>query len=445
MRYASLHVVEETMSISSENTRRAWLAGGILAAMFCCIPGMAGAAPIESVNVSVAASEGTLSPSMEKRISASISAIGGRVLVGKEENLFRLNQEAYNKVLADIVNRVVVGYVVSDLSISYGPETDISVTLQPVGRLIEDVETAVDYGNLSPEAETLVRQDLSGIGSRMAALLTGLPVDSVGWAESVSQSAGRDILNEALPEFQANFEVEPGEHTKVRIYLIPQGAIIRKSLLTFRETTIPRLLMYRAAETTERKLSDLEGLPVAFVARHREDIAADMQKTLEEDSFVKRYEIAVKTELFAGETTELKVDALTDHWLIQTEAWLDAGRDGNKTTAFSGLLGHYVGKNDMVFGEARFYPGPMDWNVYGGFMHRFGRDYFLGYKYDLVEKSSHVIGRKKFGDRWAFRYDRDFREKENEYGISYRIHNYMSVEYVYNDEEGKWVRFIANL
>lgn len=434
------------MKISSQNTRRAWLVRQILTAMLCCIPGLvAEAAPIETVHVTVGASDGVIPDSVEKRIEASIGAIGSRVLVGKEDSLFLLNQSAYDKVLADIVNRVVVGYVVSDMRVAYGPDTEISVTLQPVGRIIHDVETTVDYGNLTPEAEKLVGKDLGGISGQMSALLTGLPVDSVGWAESVSQSAGQELLGSVLPEFTANFQVDPGEHTKVRIYLIPQGRIVREGILTFRETTVPRLFLYRAAERTEKKLGDLEGLPVAFVQRHRADIAADMQNSLRSDGFVKRYEIEVRTDLVAGEKTELKVDALTDHWLIQTEAWLDAGRDGNKTTAFSGVLGHYVGNNDLIFGEARFYPSPMDWNVYGGWMHRFGHDYFLGYKYDFVENSSHALARKRFGERWAFRYDRDFKEKDNEYGISYRIHNYMSVEYVYNDEEGKWVRLIANL
>lgn len=434
------------MNISSNGEKKAWLAGGALAAMLWCIcPYEAAAAPVSRVDVSVSSTEGDIPPSVENRIKASISSIGSRVLVGKEENLFRLNADTYNKVLSDIVNRVVVGYVVADLSADYGVETSISVTLQPVGRLIRNVETVVDYGNLSPEAERLVRKDLTGIEGRMSALLTGLPVDSVGWAESVSQSAGRELLATDLPEFQANFEVESGEDTKVRVYLIPQGDIVRTGVLTFRETTVPRLLMYRAADNTGHMLKDLEGLPVAFVGRHREEIEADMRQSLLEDSFIKKYEIEIKTELTAAEKTELKVDALTDHWLIRTEFWMDAGRDGNKNTAFEGLLGHYVGKSDMVFGEARFYPGPMDWNVYFGWMHRFGKEYRVGYKYDFVENASHALAEKSFGDRWTFRYDRDFKEKNNEYGLSYRIHNYMTVEYVYNDDDGKWLRLIANL
>ncbi len=54
-------------------------------------------------------------PAVEKRITASISAIGNRILVGKDESLFRSHESEYDKVLADIVNRVVVGYVVDDI------------------------------------------------------------------------------------------------------------------------------------------------------------------------------------------------------------------------------------------------------------------------------------------------------------------------------------------
>lgn len=441
-----MHEALAGLSLHSSPLQKTWLAGSLLAAMLSCICGeKAAAAPVESVNVSISSAGESIPPSVEKRIQASISAIGNRVLVGKEDSQFLLNAAAYDKVIADIVNRVVVGYVVSDISVSYGPETNIAVELQPVGRVIRHVTTEIDYGNLSPEAAELVRKDTVGISARMSDLLLGLPVDSVGWAESVSQSAGRDLLGDVLPEFQATFEVSSEEDTRVKIYLIPRGEIVRAAVLTFRETAVPRLLMYRAAADTEKALQGLEGLPVAFVRRHSRDIEDVMRRRLLQDEFIRRYEINIRTAFLAGPSSELKVDALTDHWLIRTEAWLDAGRDGNRTTALKGMLGHYAGKKDILFGEARFYPGPMDWNIYGGWIRRIGREYALGYKYDFSEKNSHVLAGKTFGDRWAFRFDRNLTEKENEYGLSYRIHNYMTVEYVYNEEEGKWIRFIANL
>lgn len=420
-------------------------AGFLLLVSSFLLPFSAKAAPIEKVDVSLSAVGGDLPPAVEKRVISSISSIGNRVLVGKEESLFSLNSSAYNKVLADIINRVVIGYVVSDLTVSYGRDTALHVTLQPVGQIIRHVDTEIDYGGLTPEAARYVAEDTADVPALMDNLLIGLPVDSVGWAESVSQSAGRDLLSQLLPEFQANFEVESGENTKVKIYLIPQGKIVRSSRLTFEKTTIPRLLMLRAAEETETALSALRGLPVDFVTRHSEKISSDMNDILKKDSFIEKYGIATDTSLISGETAELRVNALTDHWVIRTEVWLDAGRDGDKNTAVEGMLGHYIGKRSTVFGEARFYPGPMDWNVYGGFSHQFGSFMDLGYKYDFVDNANHIFGNVPIGNKFSLRYDRDFKKRENEFGFSYKIHNYITLEYVYNDEDGKWLRLIANL
>lgn len=420
-------------------------AGFLLLVSSFLLPFSAKAAPIERVDVSLSAVGGDLPPAVEKRVISSISSIGNRVLVGKEESLFSLNSSAYNKVLADIINRVVIGYVVSDITVSYGRDTALHVTLQPVGQIIRHVDTEIDYGGLTPEAARYVAADTADVPALMDNLLIGLPVDSVGWAESVSQSAGRDLLSQLLPEFQANFEVESGENTKVKIYLIPQGKIVRSSRLTFEKTTIPRLLMLRAAEETETALSALRGLPVDFVTRHSERISSDMNDILKKDSFIEKYGIATDTSLISGETAELRVNALTDHWVIRTEVWLDAGRDGDKNTAVEGMLGHYIGKHSTVFGEARFYPGPMDWNVYGGFSHQFGSFMDLGYKYDFVDNANHIFGNVPIGNKFSLRYDRDFKKRENEFGFSYKIHNYITLEYVYNDEDGKWLRLIANL
>lgn len=420
-------------------------AGFLLLVSSFLLPFSAKAAPIEKVDVSLSAVGGDLPPAVEKRVISSISSIGNRVLVGKEESLFSLNSSAYNKVLADIINRVVIGYVVSDLTVSYGRDTALHVALQPVGQIIRHVDTEIDYGGLTPEAARYVAADTADVPALMDNLLIGLPVDSVGWAESVSQSAGRDLLSQILPEFQANFEVESGENTKVKIYLIPQGKIVRSSRLTFEKTTIPRLLMLRAAEETETALSALRGLPVDFVTRHSEKISSDMNDILKKDSFIEKYGIATDTTLVSGETAELRVNALTDHWVIRTEVWLDAGRDGDKNTAVEGMLGHYIGRHSTVFGEARFYPGPMDWNVYGGFSHQFGSFMDLGYKYDFVDNANHIFGNVPIGNKFSLRYDRDFKKRENEFGFSYKIHNYITLEYVYNDEDGKWLRLIANL
>ena len=433
------------MLSSLRYVRKIALYAGILSAVFSMAPGISEAASILSVHVNLTSTDGEMPPSVRQRIEASLASIGNRVLVGKEAEIFQNNRYQYDKVLADIVNRVVVGYVVSDMSLNYGQETTMNVVLMPVGQTIKSVRTEVDYGNLTPLAQTLVKEDLAGLSGEMNALLTGLPVDSIGWADRVSQSAGQTIVKNALPEFDARLHVESGENTVVHVSLLPQGTIVRRGVLTFRKTTVPRLFMYNAANKAEGSMRSLEGLPVAFVDRHKEEIREYMQNQLEEDSFIRRYDLELDTDLHCGSETELLVDELTDHWIIQGQAWLDAGRSGEKNTAIEGLLGHYVKKHDVVFGEARFYPGPVDGNLYGGWLHYFGKSTYIGYKYDFTDRESHWLLHQGFGRLWEARYDRNVDAHEDEIGISYKLHNYMTLEYVYNSEDGSWLRLIANL
>ena len=68
-----------------------------------------------------------------------------------------------------------------------------------------------------------------------------------------------------------------------------------------------------------------------------------------------------------------------------------------------------------------------------------------GYKYDFVERIGHMFAILPIKEKMALRYDHSFAGDENEIGFSYKIHNYITAEYVYNSEEGNWLRLIANL
>ncbi len=73
--------------------------------------------------------------------------------------------------------------------------------------------------------------------------------------------------------------------------------------------------MQRVEQRSDERIG--RGLPVSFVARHSRDISNHMKEILLEDSFIKKYEIDVETNLSAGTDSVLKVDALTDHWIIK--------------------------------------------------------------------------------------------------------------------------------
>ena len=425
--------------------QKAIFLGMAFCATFVFLPNETMAAEIQDVKVQIESGNHEMPLSVKKRITESITSVGERIFSGKDDRLFLANQKQYDKVLSDIVNRVVIGYMVTDLHVDYGKQTMMHVTLQPVGESIQTVETVVDYGSLSKEAISYVKKDAMHVGHLMESLLVGLPIDSIGWAENVSQSAGKDLLAKVLPEFDTNFEVTPGKHTKVRIYLIPKGAIIRSSEISFRRMDIPRLIMLKSVWQAEEMLKALEGLPVTFVNRHYDEISSDLEKTLQNNSIIQKYKISVHTELQGADKSILFIDATTQEWMIRTEGWFDINRKENKNYAFHGVLGYSWNKNDRIFSEVIWYPGPMKWNFFVGMNHRFGNGMYAGGKYDIVNRHTHVFGQMKISDRMMIDYDRNVTEAWNEFGLLYKLHNYMTVEYVYNNKDGNWFRLIANL
>ena len=331
--------------------QKAIFLGMAFCATFVFLPNETMAAEIQDVKVQIESGNHEMPLSVKKRITESITSVGERIFSGKDDRLFLANQKQYDKVLSDIVNRVVIGYMVTDLHVDYGKQTMMHVTLQPVGESIQTVETVVDYGSLSKEAISYVKKDAMHVGHLMESLLVGLPIDSIGWAENVSQSAGKDLLAKVLPEFDTNFEVTPGKHTKVRIYLIPKGAIIRSSEISFRRMDIPRLIMLKSVWQAEEMLKALEGLPVTFVNRHYDEISSDLEKTLQNNSIIQKYKISVHTELQGADKSILFIDATTQEWMIHTEGWFDINRKENKNYAFHGVLGYSWNKNDRIFSE----------------------------------------------------------------------------------------------
>ena len=66
-------------------------------------------------------------------------------------------------------------------------------------------------------------------------------------------------------------------------------------------------------------------------------------------------------------------------------------------------------------------------------------------KYNFSNNEIHYLVHKDFGTSWAFQYDRNFTDSIDEIGVLYKLHNYMTIEYIYNNEEGNWLRLIVNL
>ena len=67
----------------------------------------------------------------------------------------------------------------------------------------------------------------------------------------------------------------------------------------------------------------------------------------------------------------------------------------------------------------------------------------LGWKYN-ISKDDYVLGASRnFNDRWLFRYEYAHDTRLGEFGLKYKLHDFVSLEYILNKDDS-WLRLIGN-
>ncbi|WP_255319532.1 hypothetical protein [Dendrosporobacter quercicolus] len=419
----------------------------LLLAIFLFVPGTAAAADdtIDHITVQVTASNTAQPPPVRiaKRMSASVSTIGESVLTGRKIAEVAARRDSYENLIREVFGRILVGYSVQQVVIAPGETTAISVTVTPWGEVVSDVALEVDFGPVSPAVAGIIRQDIGNIEERINEVLIGLPVDAVDWAGSVSKSMVRELLAAQLPEFRANLEVIPGTRTVVKLALIPQGMIVQDVRVVLKSQSIPNLLLLQARPKISEAANTLTGLPVAFVERHKDYFTARVQDMVTSQAVVKRYSLTAVPAINAATSTEINVAVETTKYNIALEGYLDFGRDHDSSSAKL-HLGRYTSSKDEAFFEAEFVPRSVSWRFMPGWGRRLSQVTTVGIKYELNHKQEILWLNQQLGDNWQLRLEQTPSENYSEFGVRYKIHEFLSAEYVFTDKEN-WFRLVGNL
>lgn len=420
--------------------RRLWKVIGLA----CCLSGSAWAvmaAPIAHVQTAVEYRQGHIPDGVRKRMEASLQVIGERVFQGHTTEEVTAHQKEYGSVIADVAGRVIGGYAVVATQIMPGETTQITLEIAPYGDLVDSVETSVDYGNLSQAAKELVAADLQNVQQDADELLVGLPLDSLAWVDTVSGTLLQERLQKQLPEFTIRTEIVADKKTQVKLYLLPQGEVVRSAEITFRKSAIPRLFLQGVTGRVEKSLEDYVGLPVAFVERHRAEVLADLLAKARQDEFVRQYRIDLAGDLQTGTQMNLELQASTDVWRIEGHVNVDMGRAKNATSLHA-ELGRKITPHDDVFAQTDFFPNEVSWDVYLGWWHAFSPHTALYYRYELGERDHFLGFHRDIGPRWYVRGERNWTAKRNEWAIGYRRRDFLGLEYVI-DNDDSWFRIIG--
>ncbi|CUH94545.1 putative secreted protein [Propionispora sp. 2/2-37] len=427
--------------------RRGTITIGLLLVM-CLLPFGAVQAAMESVDtitVHVVPEAGTVRPPalIAKRMAASVKTVGEHVLAGRNVADIAGSRAAYEKLIQEVFDRVLIGYIIQRVSIEPGRNSTITVEVAPWGDTVQDIAWEYDFGNLSPELVKLVQQDIGDLESKADTVLLGLPIDAVDWASMVSKSMIRDILAEQLPEFRTGIDIIPGRRTVVKLSLAPAGPTVLDTRVSLRSDSIPNLLLLQMRPAVEELSKQLTGLPVAFVERHNEYFTEKLEEVAIKRSIVQKYGLSVKPAIDAGKDTVINLQVETDRYHLWLEGYLDVGKEDNNTSAKL-HAGKYLNKRNEAFLEVGFVPGTVSWEVSPGWGYTLAKGTTGGFKYDLTHSESYFWFKQQLTPVWGMRFEYNLQDESNELGIRYKLHDFVSLEYIFSEND-RWLRLVGNL
>jgi hypothetical protein len=379
-------------------------------------------------------------PKIAKRMTASVGTVGEQMLAGRNTDEVLDNQASYEKLIKEIFDRVLVGYSVQSVKLSPGFNTAITIEIAPWGDVVQEVAIEYDFGNLSPEIVSLIKKDMGNIEEKINDVLIGLPIDAVDWAGGLSKVATRELLAEQLPEYRANMDVVPGGRTVVRLSLSPLGTTVQDVHVSLRSQTIPNIVLAAVRPTMNETSKILIGLPVAFVERHRDYF---IDKLIMEQPLTKKYGITTTPLLNVGADTEIALKVETDKYKISLEAYLDMGHNEDNTSARL-HAGKVMSKRDELFVEVNFIPSTVSWQVVPGWGHTIGSSTVAGIKYNASSSQNIFWLKQEVSRNWSMRLERTPKNSYNEFGIRYKLHDFLSAEYIITKDD-QWLRLVGNL
>ena len=379
---------------------------------------------------------------IRKRITASTLTIANNVLQGQPIGKIREQKESYENLFHEVLGRILIGYYVKDVGIMEGTTTVIDLELSPWQDSIKSVDLIIENDNVPEKYQNLIKKDLSGVQELVENLLLGLPVDSVYWAGSILKTALSDHFYNKLPEYDYSLDISEGGKTVVKLHLYPKGQTIKDSVLSIKSNTVPNIAFLNLRNHLEGYLETLNGLPVDFVNRHKDFFSEEIMDIVQKDDLLKKIDLRKGVNIIPQPRTQIELLLDSDKYNLSIEGRLDLGRRQDNTS-FLLHAGKFIAPKQEIFLESEFVTNNVKWDWAYGFQYEFTDKTLLGYKYNQTNSDGKVFVKQVLGEKFSLRTEHDFKNQLNEFGLRYKLHDFISLEYVKNNDDN-WLRLVGN-
>ena len=416
---------------------------GVLTMVGLLLTGPVLAAPIENVQVTVVDTRGGTSAPLLHKMEGSMQAVAQQLFQDKDSAKVQLEGAAYAKLLAEVSDRVLTGYQTDAVAIVPGSVTLVTFRVTPWSDVVQNAVVDLQFSGVTPLMDTYLQSKLPGIKEKLAGLLNGISLDATDWAGGVLRNLVQGELEKSLPEFKAAVDLRSSEgKTVLQVIIYPSGEVVHRVRYEMISRSIPNLLFMDMKYRYQEKTSALRGLPVTFVTRDQKNLETLLTGQLKNENQVRVHNLTPTVEIIPGSDTTVNIRIESSEYKIWFEGYGDVGRHDENLSGRA-HIGRFLSRRDEIFGEAGVDLKDVAWNFSGGYALHSGKSTWSYMRRDPSAENVYRI-EYDFTPKWRFRYEHFSADHVNEYALRYRIHEFLSAEYVYSTEKS-YFRIVGNL
>ena len=415
-----------------------------LAAMTSFLPlQQAFSMPIEQVYVQVVDITGGTSIPLLNKMSNSMQLVAQQLLLERDTEAIKPVQQEYATLLSDIADRVLTGYYLQSTELTIDKESELVLKIRPWNAAIRNVEVDLKFSGIEEQTSELLESKLPTLKQQLNDTIFGASVDASDWADGVLRKIVRQQVEEALPEFKVAVDlVNEHKKTVVQVVIYPVGQLVRNIEYSMRSDAIPNILLMKLKHKYAAECNKLRGLPVSYVARQKQEIEEFLLSKLRNEQEILEYDLKPQVTITPDADMSIEFLINSDKYKVWFEGYGDIGR-GEENLSGRAHIGKFVSPKEEVFGEVEATLDNVDWTFGAGYTRYWGKS---GWSYirRVPDGENNYKLEYYLNPKWKLRAEHFANQNRNEYGVRYRIHEFLSAEYVYGGDEF-YLRIIGNL
>ena len=415
----------------------------IVAAMTCLPLQQAFSAPIEGVAVQIVDTGGDTSKVLLEKMSSSMQVVANQLFIDKDAGAVAAAAADYKRLLAEIGDRVFTGYEIVDVQLEAAPQTQITLLARPWSATISQPVIDLQFSGVEPETAAILAKRMPALRQQLETAISGASVDAGDWAGGVLRRMVRQEVEQALPEFRAAVDVlQERERTLVQVVIYPVGQLVTNIKYELRSEAIPNILLMELKYKYANECDKLRGLPVEYVKHRQKEIEQMLTAKLLAEQAVREFDLQPVVKLEPATNMAVSIMINSDKYKLWFEGYGDIGREKDNLSG-KAHVGKFVSPKDEIFGEAEVILDNVDWQFGAGYSRYWGKSVW-SYTRRMPMGDNDYRFEYNLSPKWRLRAEHFSGENRNEFGVRYRIHEFLSAEYVYGGKEF-YMRIIGNL